>query len=39
MGEVRDDDDIMSVLSKKISMIGSRKSYAVKVLDDGILLE
>jgi len=28
----------MSVLSKKISLIASRKSYAVKVLDDGILL-
>jgi len=33
------DDDLMSVLSKKIEILSDKKTFAPKVLDDGIILD
>ena len=33
------DDDLISVLSRKITLLSDKKSFALKVLDDGIILE
>ena len=33
------DDDLISVLSKKIEILSDKKRFAPKVLDDGIILD